>query len=537
MEKKHSCVLIAGAGPVGLTLAISLGQQGIACTLIERKEKPAFLPKMERCNARTMEIFRRMGLADRIRAAGFGNDIPMDVFIVHTLAEPPLLHLPYPSVNEMKRQGREVKDGSWPLEPYQLISQYTLEPLLKEVAESMPAIDVIFDCELESFEQDEGGVTAHLRRAGVPETLRVDYLVGCDGGASTVRKQLGIALSGQGGIMELRQALFRCDDLFERIPIGKGRHYHVADQRNTGIVVQDDCKHFSLHSVVEKDEDMPELFRQVVGFPIEFETLYIGKWTQHLLVADRYADGRVLIAGDAAHLVIPTGGLGMNTGIGDAVDLAWKLAGTLQGWGGPGLLRSYEAERREVGLRNVNGSGFAAKGRGAWRQLWCEELWDDTPAGEAARQRMRDVANVQQRKTNEQKGTELGYRYSASPVIASEEGTPPVDDVFVYTPSTWPGLRLPHVWLDDGRALQDVMGTGFTLLRAGGTREEAPALVQALRALGAPVDVVEVADAGVRAVVERDLVLLRPDLHVAWRGDQPPADPARIAALVTGRAS
>lgn len=225
----------------------------------------------------------------------------------------------------------------------------------------------------------------------------------------------------------------------------------------------------------------------------------------------------------------------MNTGIGDAIDLAWKLAGTLQGWGGPGLLQSYEAERREIGLRNVNGSGFAAKGRGAWRKMWCEELWDDTPAGEEARQRMKEVANVQQRKTNEQKGTELGYRYSASPVICYEAGSPPRDDVFVYTPTTWPGARIPHVWLDDGRALQDCLGAGYTLLRAGGTREDAGALVQAMRALGAPVEVVEIPDAGVRAVVERDLVLLRPDLHVAWRGNQPPADPAKVAAMVTGR--
>src|SRR5712671_1581896 len=174
-------VLVVGGGPVGLTLAIDLGRRGVRCTLIEQKEAPQFLPKMERCNARTMEIFRRMGIADKVRAAGLRGDIPMDVFIILSLAEPPLLHLPYPSVT------------------------------------------VRYGCQLESFTQDESGVTARVNHANARGgAIGASYMVGCDGGASTVRKQLGIKLRGEYNILELRQALYRCDELFERIPIGNG---------------------------------------------------------------------------------------------------------------------------------------------------------------------------------------------------------------------------------------------------------------------------------------------------------------------------
>ncbi len=194
------------------------------------------------------------------------------------------------------------------------------------------------------------------------------YIVGCDGGASTVRKQLGIALSGQGRIRKLRQALFHAPDLYERIPMGKGRHYHIAEAPLFPfIIIQDSTKHWTLHAAAESDAEMTDIFRKALGMDIPFETLSVNEWTQHLLCADRYREGRAFICGDAAHLVIPTGGLGMNTGVGDATDLAWKLAATLAGWGGPGLLDSYEPERRQIGLRNVKASGAAMDGRTSWR--------------------------------------------------------------------------------------------------------------------------------------------------------------------------
>ena len=514
-------VLVVGAGPVGLTLANALGRLGVRCTLVERKPAPQFLPKMERCNARTMEIFRRMGLAAKVRAAGLRADVPMDVYIVRALNQAPLLRHAYPSVDAARREIDACTDGSLPLEPYQLISQYTLEPLLKQVAESLPTVDVRFDSEFLSFEQDDLGVTAHIKN----QTIRSRYLVACDGGGSTVRQQLGIRLGGDGDLLRLRQALYRCDELFDRIPIGPGpghgRHYHVADAHSTFLIMQDSTRHWTLHATVERDEEMRAQFERTIGVPVKYEMLYVGEWKQNLLLAERYREGRVFLAGDAVHLVIPTGGLGMNSGVGDALDLAWKLAGTLRGWGGPGLLDSYELERRPVGERNVAASRYASQGRRKWRGLW--RNLDQLVA----------VAEVEQRKSNEMIGAELGYRYAGSPLVADEPGGPE-DDFRKYTPTTWPGARLPHVWLDGHVAMQDRIPQGYALIRLGGSREEPSPLEKAMARHGAPLSVLDVPDAAARDLYGVDLILLRPDLHVAWRGNRMPEAPEALAARVTG---
>ena len=531
-------VLIAGAGPTGLTLAVDLGLRGVRCTIIEQKEAPQFLPKMERVNARSMEIFRRMGLAGKIRAAGLPRDVPMDVFIVLSLIEPPLLHLPYPSVAQAEKEIAATHDGSLPLEPYQLISQYTIEPLLKSVAETLPSVTVRYGCELLSFTQDAGSVTATVRdQGGGTSQIKALYLAGCDGGNSMVRRQLGIKLTGnEDRMLELRQSLHYCEDLFERIPIGKGRHYHVADERATQLIVQDSTRHFTLHSIVDSDADMVTKFQQTIAMPFKFETLYVGVWRQNLLVADNYGAGRVFMAGDAAHLVIPTGGLGMNSGVGDAIDLSWKLAATLQGWGGPGLLASYEAERRVVGAHVVAASRFATMGRRKWRSMWRPNIRDNTAEGAETRANLTRVADIEQRKSNEMVGAELGYRYDGSPLITSEPGEPPAIDFIDYHPTTWPGARLPHAWLAEGSAMQDRIGNDltYTLLRLGRSQADVAGLVRAFAALGAPLRVLDIPDEEPRAIYGRDLLLIRPDMHVAWRGNQPPEEPRALAAKVTG---
>jgi 2-polyprenyl-6-methoxyphenol hydroxylase-like FAD-dependent oxidoreductase len=524
-------VIIVGAGPVGLTLAIDLGQRGIRCVLLEQKPAPQFLPKMERCNARTMEIYRRMGLAQTVRDAGFPRGAPMDVFIVLSLVEPPLLHTPYPSVAGMQDRIAGCRDLSMPLEPYQLISQYTLEPLLKSVAETLPSVDVRYGCEFVSFVQDQNGVTATAKTPNGDLQIRGAYLVGCDGGGSAVRKQLGITLEGEANLLELRQALFRCDDLFERIPIGKGRHYHVADQHSTFLIVQDSTKHFTLHSTVGSNDEMPRMFEQTVAMPVQYEMLSCAPWRQNLLLADSYGLGRVFLAGDAVHLVVPTGGLGMNSGVGDAVDLAWKLEAALKGWGGANLLASYETERRQVGARNVAASGFAAKGRRTWRGAWRPNIRDDTPEGAETRANLARVAAEEQKKSNRMAGAELGYRYVDSPVIANEAGGPP-HDVMNYVPTTWPGARLPHVWLDDKTALHDKIGRGYTLLRLN-SKTDAKPLARAFARYNAPFAVLDVAEDRVRDLYGCDLLLVRPDLHIVWRGAAV-ADPAKLAALAAG---
>jgi 2-polyprenyl-6-methoxyphenol hydroxylase-like FAD-dependent oxidoreductase len=533
-----SDVLIIGAGPTGLTLAVDLGRRGVRCTLVEQKERPAFLPKMERINARTMEIYRRMGLGPQIRAAGLRADCPMDVYIVLALNEPPLLRLHYPSVEDAQAETRATNDGTLPLEPYQLISQYTLEPLLKSIAEIMPAVTVRFGCEFLSLRQDPEGVTAQIRRGdGGTQELRAKYLVGCDGGTSLVRKELSIALAGEGNLMQLRQALYRCDALFDLLPIGngpgKGRHYHVADDKATQLIMQDSTRHWTLHSIVDTSEEMNATFERTVGVQVRYEMLSCDPWRQNLLLADHYGKGRVFLAGDAAHLVIPTGGLGMNSGVADAVDLSWKLAATLAGWGGPNLLASYEVERRQVGERNVGASRYATVGRRKWRSMWRPNIRDDTAEGRQSRSVLAAVADVEQRKSNEMIGAELGYRYVDSPVICNVPGGP--EHLFRdYQPTTWPGARLPHVWCNDGTAMQDHIPEGFTVLKLGGTRADATALQRAIAARGAPVAVLDVPDRIVREVYGYDLILLRPDLHVVWRGNAAPEDAAEVAAIATG---
>ena len=527
-------VIIVGAGPVGLTLAIDLGRRGVRCILLEQKDAPQFLPKMERCNARTMEIYRRMDVAQKIRAAGFPRDVPMDVFIVTSLIEPPLLHLPYPSVAQAEAEIAVCTDGSMPLEPYQLISQYTLEPLLKSVADSLPSVDVRYGCEFISFEQDSGGVRARVKRGGTESSLSAHYLAGCDGGSSNVRRQLGIKLQGEANLLQLRQALYRCDDLFERIPIGKGRHYHVADPHHSFLIVQDSTRHFTLHAVVDSDDEMKVMFERTVAMPVTYEMLSCQPWRQNLLLADSYGAGRVFLAGDAVHLVIPTGGLGMNSGVGDAIDLSWKLAATLQGWGGPGLLASYDVERRQVGARNVEASRHASRGRRAWRAAYKPDIRDKTPEGAATRANLARIADVEQRKSNEMIGAELGYRYEGSPIIAREAGEPPPANFMKYEPTTWPGARLPHVWLSDKTALHDRIGDGYTLLQLGGAQGSGGDLARAFGVYKAPFTVLDIGDESARDVYGHDLLLLRPDLHVVWRGNRGPADPARLAALATG---
>jgi len=537
-----SDVLIVGAGPTGLTLAIDLGRRGVRCTLIEQKPEPAFLPKMERINARSMEIYRRMGLSEKIRAAGLRADCPMDVYIVLSLTQPPLLHLAYPSVAQAQAQTRTTNNGTLPLEPYQLISQYTLEPLLKSVAESVPAVAVRFGCEFLSLQQDAHGVTARVRDAsrgkkGGEAVIRAAYLVGCDGGASPVRRELGIDLSGEANLLALRQALFRCDELFARLPIGngpgRGRHYHVADDKATFLIMQDSTKHWTLHSMRDSDAEMKLAFERTVGIRVAYEMLSCAPWRQNLLLADRYGKDRVFIAGDAAHLVIPTGGLGMNSGVGDAIDLSWKLAATLAGWGGPNLLKSYEVERRQIGERNVGASRYATIGRRKWRTMWRANIAEDSPAGAETRKNLSAIADVEQRKSNEMIGAELGYRYVDSPIVCNIPGGP--EHLFrEYHPTTWPGARLPHVWLDDGTAMQDRVPDGYSILKLGNTDADARGLERAIRARGAPARVLDIPDRIASEIYGYNLILLRPDLHVAWRGNAAPDDAARVAAIATG---
>jgi 2-polyprenyl-6-methoxyphenol hydroxylase-like FAD-dependent oxidoreductase len=533
-------VLVTGAGPVGMTLALDLARRGVKTIIIDSKKSLLRLPKMERSNPRSMEIYSRLGIIDRLRAAGYPADVAMDCFITPSLAEPPLVHLRYPSVNEARRAIAACTDGSLPREPYQLISQYTLEPILLDELSKFPTVEVKFDNLLLSFTQDENGVTAKIRLAdGTESVIRAKFLAGCDGGSSTVRKQLGIALEGKGGLAKVNQVFFRSDNFYEKCTIGAGRHYSFVGRGHGGagvggvIIVQDDRRHFTLQTTSPQDTDFVEEIRQVTGIPINAEILYIGEWTQHMLVAERYHEGRVFLAGDANHLYIPAGGLGLNTGIGDANDLGWMLAAQLQGWGGPKLRESYTLERQHVGRRNLAAVWHAVEGVVEWRGKATEIMLENTPEGRAARESFVAIAEPLNRRVYEMHGTELGYRYT-SPIIATEESAPPADHSLHYQPGTYPGQRLPHVWLPDGSALHDHLGKGFTLLKLGNTQADTRALEESLHALHVPCETLEVPTLAIRDVYERDLLLVRPDLHIAWRGNEAPAEPRKLARMVTG---
>ena len=534
----NASVIVVGAGPVGLALAINLGRAGIKTILLERNPEPQFLPKMERCNARSMEMFRRIGLSKKIRDAGLRADCPMDVFIVEDLTKPALLEEKHPSIQTFQEKIRECRDLSMPLEPYQLISQYTLEPLLKAEAEALQSVEVLFGHELIEFSQSDDGVSVRFEDSdGQSKTLMAAYLVGCDGGSSPIRKQLGIKLRGEGGILELQQALFYCEELFERLPHGngpgQGRHYHRADADHTFLIMQDSTKHWSLHATVPDAEAMKRKFEEIVGFPVDYELLSCAPWRQNLLLADRYREGRVFLAGDSVHLVIPTGGLGMNTGVGDAFDLAWKLIGTLKGWGGPELLNSYEIERRQIGDRNVGASRYANVGRQKWRSIATDEIFDGTDAGELIKRQLIQVADSEQRKGNRMIGAELGYRYVDSPCIDNIPGGPE-HRVGKYNPNVWPGSRLPHCWLDDGSALQDQLPETYVLLSLGKKSLDTSKLRQSYEKIGAPVTEVRIESDRLRDLYGFDFLVLRPDMHVVWRGNDAPQNPQEIASISTG---
>ena len=531
-------VIIVGAGPVGLSLAINLGRAGIKTILLEQNPEPQFLPKMERCNARSMELFRRIGLSKKIRDAGLRADCSMDVFIVEDLTKPPLLEEKHPSIEEFQKKIRDCSDLAMALEPYQLISQYTLEPLLKTEAESLKSVDVRFAHKFIEFEQKDTSVTVRCMGSnGDLLSFSADYLVGCDGGSSPIRKQLGIKLRGEGRILELQQALFYCEELFDHLPQGdgpgKGRHYHRADTEHTFLIMQDSTKHWSLHATVPDSEAMEHKFEEIVGFPVNYELISCAPWRQNLLLADRYRDGRVFLAGDSVHLVIPTGGLGMNTGVGDAFDLAWKLIGTLKGWGGPELLDSYEIERRQVGERNVGASRYANIGRQQWRSIATQDIFSGTPHGEASKQALVQVADSEQRKGNRMIGAELGYRYIDSPCIDNIPGGPE-HRVGEYHPNVWPGSRLPHCWLDDGTAIQDHLPETYILLSLGTKPPDTTRIRKSFEAIGAPVTEVRVESDRVRDLYGFDFLVLRPDMHVVWRGTQVPRNSAEIVSIATG---
>jgi 2-polyprenyl-6-methoxyphenol hydroxylase-like FAD-dependent oxidoreductase len=527
-------VLIVGGGPVGLALAGELGWRGVACELVEQTDGVITTPKMNEVNVRTMEFCRRWGIADAVRNCPFPADHSMDVVFVTSLAGHELARMRRPP-----RAARPSNKDS--PEHQQICSQLWFDPILQSFARSHPTVALRYRTRLEAFERTDGGVTAELRDLETDrrEIVRADYLVGCDGANSAIREELGIALQGQGTLGHPLHLYFCAPDLLARCRREQGVFFLAIDRHGlwANIRVIDPVNGLWRLMVLDTDGkqtpdivDRAALLQRAVGRPIDVEWKGLSIWTRKSVVAECYAKGRVFLAGDAVHQLSPTGALGMNTGIGDAVDLGWKLAAALQGWGGANLLASYDSERRPIGLRNVRMATAFHLAHGAFANDMTA-IEDETEAGEALRRQLGEGLTKNIGRMFRTAGLQLGYRYEASPICMADGALPP-DDPERSTPSAHAGCRAPHVWLRDGRSILDLFGRGFLLLKFGDA--QTVALQKAAAACGVPMTIAVCEEPEAAALYERRLVLVRPDGHVAWRGEALPADARSLLDRVRG---
>jgi 2-polyprenyl-6-methoxyphenol hydroxylase-like FAD-dependent oxidoreductase len=418
--------------------------------------------------------------------------------------------------------------------------KFFLDPTLRDYAASLPAADVQYGWRCEGVSQTGDGVMAEVVEvaSGRRERLAAQYVVGCDGGASAVRRSVEIELEGTFAEGQNLGIFFRAPTLLPTNPYGSASQYWLGNRDGVGPVsAVDGRERWRLSIEYPRDKlaemDPAAVVRTHLGADLPFEVLHVRPWAGHRVVAARYRAGRVFLAGDSCHMMWPRGGFGLNTGAGDAFNLSWKLAAVLQGWGGEGLLDSYDVERRPVGWRNVN---RAAENRAAEIAVPIpEHLEDDSAEGARVRARVAAFIEQERRKEWNSLGIQLGYRYESAICIA--DGTPPPsDDPAVYEATARPGSRAPHAWLADGRSTLDLLGDGFTLLALGANADGA-GFEQAAAARGVPLGRVVVQDKAIAELYGGRLVLVRPDGHVAWRGDRAPADPGAVLDQARGWAA
>lgn len=521
-------VLIVGAGPVGATLALELAHQGQPSVLIDRHPRPSPHPKMDYLNGRSMELYRRLGVVEEIRRRGIGAEHSFNFLWARSLPEPPLSMWEYPSVGDTAERIRKVNDGTSGLEPYQRLPGNVLEEILRVRAGAQPLVDMRLGTAFEELvSNDADGVVARVRdtATGEQRLIAARYLVGCDGAGSAVRDAAGIQVVGSGPTGEFRDVYFRSTDPALR---KHGRCFLMVVAGGITLVSRDEADvwtgFFPLFDEAEAQANPVELMRRRLGHDLTVdEVMNVAVWRGAMAVAESYRQESVFIAGDAAHQFYPTGGHGANTGIGDAVDLGWKLAADLGGWGGPGLLASYEPERRPVALFN--------------REMCFNllEVWRRFPqlAMEGASREHLAGFLEQDSYQIDNTGIHFDYRYADSPVVCPEDGPQPPWRWRSITPTTRPGSRVPSVFLADGSALFDRLGPGFTLVdfsgRGAGTGAEAAAGERGMPLRHLPID-----DPDARAVWGSDLVLVRPDQHAAWRGGAAPADWGTVLDRVRG---
>lgn len=538
-------VLIVGAGPVGLTLAMDLARRGISVMVAETRRRGE--PPSVKCNhvaARTMEIFRQLGVAQVVRDAGLPLEHAHDVsyrtsFTGHELSR---IHIP---ARQHRFTDHSGPDGNWPTpEPPHRINQIYLEPLLNAHAATQSGLVLLNRMQVQNFTQTESGVLARILDldTGVSRHITCEYLVGCDGGRSGVRKALGATFSGTPVVGRVQSTYFRAPDLLARAPHEPAWATFSLNPRRSGNVYAIDGREtFLLHNYLRADEpdfdtvDRDHAIRTILGVGSDFHYEILSKedWTGRRLVADRFRDRRAFICGDAAHIWVPMAGYGMNAGIADAMDLSWLLAARLQGWGAPGILDAYEAERQPITEQVSSFAMNHALALQKQREGVPAGIEDEGPEGEAVRRTTGQALyelNVRQYCCA---GLNFGYFYDASPLIAYDDEAAPDYSMDHFTSSTVPGARTPHFWLNDGRSLYDVLGTGYALLRFDSRVDVKPLLIAAA-AGGVPMELFDLPADRAPEAYRHPLLLSRPDRHVAWRGDRVPDDLVTLLERLRG---
>jgi len=530
-------VLIVGGGPVGLALAGELGWRGVPCLLVEQGDGSIATPKMNEVNVRTMEFCRRWGIADKVHNCPFPRDHARDAVFVTSLTGYELGRIARPAVVGAKPE-------PWSPMRLQTCSQMWFDPILRQFAQSHAGVQLRYRTRLESFEDGDAGVTAEIidLETGRHERIEADYLVGCDGAMSAIREQLGIRLQGQGILGHPVHLFFRAPDLLKRCGKAEGTFFLAIDRNGlwANIRVVDPVNAMWRLMVLDtggkqapESIDRQALIRRAVGKPFEVEWLGLSIWTRRSLVAERYSKNHVFLAGDAVHQLSPTGAMGMNTGIGDVVDLGWKLAAVTQGWGGPNLLASYSDERQPIGVRAIDNTAGFHLSHGNFEGSF-DAIEDDSDEGRALRARLGPELVGEVGRMFRTIGLQLGYRYEDSPIIVPDGSAPPPDDPETYIASAQPGSRAPHVMLADGNSTLDLYGRNFVLLRLGAAAPDGKEIVAAAKERQVPVRVETVAEPEAAKVYERRLVLVRPDGHVAWRGGEVPVDSLALVDRIRG---
>lgn len=537
-------VLIAGGGPFGLMLALELGRRGIDVVLVDQDAGTAVNPQAHATQARTMEHFRRLGFAEEIRALGLPADFPTDIAYFTRFARHELARIPLPSSAEAKRMVRSLK-GSWSAAelPHRCAQKF-IEQALRRRAEALPGVTVRYSIRLSAFRDAGDSVEATVEPAGGGEAqhLRCDYLVGADGARSTVRQQLGIRYGGETGVVRdfvggrMYAVYARVPEFYRAVPHRPAwMNVCFNRERRAFMPAVDGKGAFTLHTQLRAHEhedrlsvaDAEAMVQAAIGAPLEVQVLARDTWTAgHSLVAERFGEGRVFIGGDAAHLFTPTGGLGYNTAIEDAVNLGWKLAAVLGKRAAPRLLGSYEIERRPLAVRNTGYAKRFADSLGNYQPV--PEIEDDTPDGEVARRKAGQYFDAHGRAEFNIPGITFGGRYDSSPAIVPDGTAPPPDSANTYVPSACPGGRPPHLWLEDGRSLFDLFDPEWTLLRLG--KADGKAFSAAARSVRIDLKIVDMQSEEARDLYQADFALIRPDQIVAWRGNQ-----AGAAGEILGR--